>query len=458
MKLKFTLLMGLLVLACATYAQDHNNRWSFELGTNGTHFFNESKMEDDFFAELTDANDWDFTPAPSYFKFGYFVGDGVRVTAAFSYNTIDKIDGNLTATLSRPSDLFFLAFDGAIEYDFRYLAGMEEGWFAPYIGTGLGYYNLDNEGGSTFNAGLGFDFYINENVVINVQSLYKHAFESDQFSYTQHVAGVKILFGGKDTDGDGIYDRKDDCPETPGLPEFNGCPDDDLDGIKNSEDDCPQTAGPAENNGCPDSDGDGILDKNDECPDEVGPAYNNGCPDPDSDGDGILDSKDECPNEPGVPEENGCPVKDRDNDGVPDDRDQCPDKAGTMANNGCPEVPTEKEQVELNQYAKTILFDTGKSSIKKESEETMEAIKEILMKYPDAKFTVEGHTDSVGSEKNNQALSDSRANAVRDWLVGHGIDKFRLSATGFGESKPIASNKTKEGRAKNRRVEINLSK
>lgn len=445
-----SLLLLSLFFTSQAFAQDANNRWSFEVGTNAVHFFNEDKAEDALFEEITDFDDWDAVPAPSLFKLGWFAGDGVRATGTVSFSQVDKVDG------VEPGDQFFLALDAGFEYDFRYATGMEDGWFAPYLGVGAGYYWLDEEGGISFNPSIGFDFYMTENIVLNVQSTYRHSFEDDQNQAFQHLAGIKFVYGGTDSDGDGIYDRNDECPETPGLEEFNGCPDDDGDGIRNSEDDCPQVYGPADNNGCPDSDGDGILDKDDECPQEAGPAYNDGCPDPDTDGDGILDSKDECPNTPGVASENGCPIPDRDGDGIRDNEDQCPDVAGVEENNGCPPVPTKTEQKQLNQYAKTILFETGKSSIKKESEETLEAIMDILEKYPDAKFSIDGHTDSRGSKQLNQRLSDARANAVRDYLVENGIEQFRLSATGYGESQPIASNDTAEGRAQNRRVEINL--
>ncbi len=140
-----------------------------------------------------------------------------------------------------------------------------------------------------------------------------------------------------------------------------------------------------------------------------------------------------------------------------DKDDKCPEVKGTVANAGCPEV-TAEVQKQLNEYAKTILFDTGKSTIKSQSAEVLTDIIKILNEYPNSKFTVEGHTDSVGSETLNQRLSDSRANAVKEYLVENGIDAFRLSALGYGESKPIDSNKTRAGRANNRRVEINLAK
>ena len=208
-------------------------------------------------------------------------------------------------------------------------------------------------------------------------------------------------------------------------------------------------------NGCPDADGDGVADKDDACPNDAGLESLAGCPD--SDGDGVADKDDTCPNQAGPAANGGCPWPDTDGDSVLDKDDMCPAVAGTVANNGCPEV-TEEVQKQLNDYARTILFDTGKASIKAESTSVMVDIIQILNEYPNAKFTVEGHTDSVGSKKLNQSLSEKRANSVRDFLIEKGIDGSRLTAIGYGEEKPIATNRTRSGRKQNRRVEINLMK
>ncbi|MFD2100629.1 DUF5723 family protein [Flagellimonas iocasae] len=261
----------------------------------------------------------------------------------------------------------------------------------------------------------------------------------------------------KDRDNDGIINQEDQCPDTPGPIENKGCPwkDSDGDEILDKDDNCPAEVGPAENNGCPwkDTDGDGVLDKDDACPTEAGLAEHNGCPD--TDGDGIIDSEDRCPKNPGSIENKGCP--DTDGDTLVDIDDECPEMAGPVENKGCP-VLTVEVQKQLNDYAKTILFDTGKATIKPESVSTMVDIIQILNEYPNAKFTVEGHTDSVGSSESNQKLSEARANSVRDFLINEGIVGTRLTAIGYGEEKPIASNTTKIGRQQNRRVEINLIK
>jgi hypothetical protein len=149
-------------------------------------------------------------------------------------------------------------------------------------------------------------------------------------------AGLKLkLFGKKvpaDSDGDGVSDPNDKCPNVFGYARYEGCPipDTDGDGINDEEDKCPGQAGTAKYNGCPipDSDGDGINDELDKCPNQAGTAKYNGCPVPDSDGDGINDELDKCPNQAGPANRDGCPVTDRDNDGINDDVDKCPDVAG----------------------------------------------------------------------------------------------------------------------------------
>ena len=350
-------------------------------------------------------------------------------------------------------DLSYYAVDGTIKYSL----GQAFDWntFEPYIGVGGGYTWVDEIGAGTLNGTLGFNLWFSENVGLTIQSAYKHAFEDYLQTHFQHTAGIAIKFGGTDTDGDGIYDKDDACPDVAGLEAFNGCPDSDGDGIEDSKDDCPNEAGAAEFNGCPDSDGDGVADKDDNCPSVAGLKALAGCPD--ADGDGVTDGDDACPNTAGPAANKGCPWPDTDGDGVLDKDDKCPDVKGTVANNGCPEVTAEIQKT-LNEYAKTILFDLGKSSIKSQSETVLKDIIGILNEYPTAKFTVEGHTDSTGSEKLNQSLSEARALSVKDYLVKNGIDEFRLSALGYGESKPIDTNKTRAGRANNRRVEINLAK
>lgn len=290
------------------------------------------------------------------------------------------------------------------------------------------------------------------------------ALVSDETKAADIYLGLKVPIyqsRPKDKDNDGVLDKVDNCPNEAGPIENAGCPWGDADGdtVLDNVDNCPSEAGVVENQGCPwgDADNDGITDNLDECPREAGTAENNGCPTKDTDGDTIINKEDNCPNEAGPIENQGCPWADTDADGVTDNIDECPTTPGTVANKGCPEV-TEEIQKTLNSYAKTILFDSGKSTIKEASTQVLNDIVAILKEYSNAKFSIEGHTDSAGSNTSNQNLSDSRANAVKIFLIENGIGQTRLSATGYGEDKPITSNATREGRAQNRRVEINLVK
>lgn len=235
--------------------------------------------------------------------------------------------------------------------------------------------------------------------------------------------------------------------------------DQDGDGILDKDDECPTVAGPVENKGCPwgDRDNDGILDKDDKCPDVAGPAANKGCPWEDKDKDGVLDKDDKCPTVAGPKENAGCPWPDTDGDGVLDKDDKCPKVKGTLANNGCPEVTTEVIK-KLNDFSKSILFDTSKATIKAESNAKLEEIVKVMNEYNTANFKLEGHTDSTGNAAKNLQLSKDRAAAVKDYLIAKGISAERLSSEGYGITRPIASNKTVEGRAQNRRVEIILVK
>jgi OOP family OmpA-OmpF porin len=271
----------------------------------------------------------------------------------------------------------------------------------------------------------------------------------------QHSAGLTFKFGGKDTDGDGIYDKDDACPDFAGPKELNGCPDTDGDGTLDKDDSCPDVAGSVAFQGCPDTDGDGIQDSQDACPEIAGIKALNGCPD--ADGDEITDKEDKCPTVKGPKENDGCPWPDTDGDGVLDKEDKCPAVKGTVANNGCPEM-TKEQIVELNAYAKTILFNSGKSSFKEETYSVLLSITAILKEFPSSKFSIEGHTDSDGRDAMNQTLSEERAGSVKAYLIENGIAADRLTSLGFGEANPVDTNKTSKGKANNRRVEVKLVK
>lgn len=234
----------------------------------------------------------------------------------------------------------------------------------------------------------------------------------------------------KDTDGDGIIDSLDKCPTVPGLAKYDGCP-------------------------IPDTDKDGINDEEDKCPTVPGLAKYQGCPIPDTDKDGINDEEDKCPTVPGVKEYQGCPVPDRDKDGIPDDQDKCPDVPGVASQQGCPEITAEVTK-RIEYAAKKIFFNTNSTKLLTKSFGPLNDVISILNENPSVKLKIDGHTDNTGSDEYNLKLSDGRAASVKDYLVSKGIDESRLVSEGFGESMPIADNKTAAGRQQNRRVELKL--
>jgi len=269
------------------------------------------------------------------------------------------------------------------------------------------------------------------------------------------TAGLKEFRGCPDTDADGIPDKDDECPEQAGPEEFNGCPDTDGDGIPDPKDACPDAPGPLEYDGCPDTDGDGVLDFLDECPEIPGPVENNGCPWPDTDGDGVLDKDDKCLNIAGPVENEGCPYTDTDNDSIPDKDDKCPETPGPVSNQGCPEIEEEVQEI-LKTAFDNLEFETGRSKIKAESIESLNELAEVLVKKPEWGLQIAGHTDNVGRAQSNLILSKQRAESVRDFMIERGVSAEKLSTLYFGQTMPIESNDTPEGRQANRRVEMTI--
>jgi outer membrane protein OmpA-like peptidoglycan-associated protein len=274
------------------------------------------------------------------------------------------------------------------------------------------------------------------------------------------AAPVKVAL--KDSDGDGVPDIDDLCPDVPGPAENHGCPlsgDRDGDGIPDLIDRCPDQPGPKENQGCPwaDRDGDGVPDKDDRCPDQPGPKENQGCPDKDTDGDGVVDRLDLCPTVAGPAENGGCPWADRDGDGVPDKDDKCPDEPGPADNQGCPRKQTlvivRRDRIELKQQVR---FATNKALILKDSFELLAQVAQAMKDAPAVQIRIEGHTDSVGKADENLKLSQARASAVRSYLIAQGVQPAQVVAEGYGSTRPIASNLTRVGKAANRRVEFRM--
>jgi outer membrane protein OmpA-like peptidoglycan-associated protein len=236
---------------------------------------------------------------------------------------------------------------------------------------------------------------------------------------------IEVMGRGKDSDGDGILDADDKCPTVPGLKQFQGCPDKDGDGIPDIEDKCPDDPGPKETQGCPigDTDHDGVPDKDDRCPKTPGPKENQGCPD--SDGDTVNDADDQCPTVKGEPDNKGCPKY--------------------------KQVTVKESKIEISQK---IFFAFGQATILPKSFDILDEVAQALKDASKLRIRIEGHTDSVGTVEHNLALSEARAAAVREYLIGQGLAPDRLESKGYGPTLPLETNATAEGRERNRRVEF----
>ena len=206
-----------------------------------------------------------------------------------------------------------------------------------------------------------------------------------------------------------------------------------------------------------DADGDGVPDVQDLCPDVPGPAERRGCPlFSDRDGDGVSDDIDRCPELPGARDNFGCPWPDRDGDRIADKDDRCPDEPGTVENQGCPQkllIVIRKDRIELKQQ---IHFQPNRAVIISDSNDVLRQVAQAIKDNPNISIRIEGHTDNVGKRKENVRLSQSRAEAVREFLVQEGVDSSHLKAVGYGPKRPIASNHSRAGRTLNRRVEFRM--
>ncbi|HJQ65597.1 MAG TPA: OmpA family protein [Gemmatimonadales bacterium] len=283
-------------------------------------------------------------------------------------------------------------------------------------------------------------------------------------------AGLSVLFGRtgpRDGDHDGVVDGLDACRNTPegDATDGRGCslPEDfDRDGVIDATDQCPNT--PASDrvdaSGCSlpkDGDGDGIIDATDQCPNT--PLYErvnaNGCA-LDSDGDGVADALDQCGNTPvgTMVDAKGCELtKDSDGDGVQDPADKCPrTTVGERVDAiGCPVLFLERQR---RIVLEGVNFETASANLTDQSYVTLDRVAASLAAHPELQVEVAGYTDSRGGDQYNQRLSQSRADAVRGYLIRKGVTADRLSARGFGENDPIDSNTTTDGLARNRRVEL----
>ena len=381
----------------------------------------------------------------------------------------------------------------------------KEATIRPFITAGLGWESLDTDAGGGLeetdigaNFGLGVRWFMTEHFGLRLDGRWASVdygdVVGDRVRNVEASLGASWTFGGgppADTDGDGVSDGRDRCPGTPkgALVDERGCPKDaDGDGVPDGLDRCPGTpAGtPVDASGCPkDEDADGVHDGLDKCPGTPRGATvdASGCP-KDSDGDGVYDGLDRCPNTPAgsVVDANGCP-RDSDGDGVYDGTDRCPDTPRGVAvdASGCPKdadgdgvpdgtdrCPDTPKGTKVDAKGCPILFEEGRNTLTLEgvtfdydsdhltaaAQEVLNRVAESLREWPEIRVEVAGHTDSKGGDAYNLKLSQRRAEAVRAHLASRGVDAARMTAHGYGETEPVADNKSDAGRAKNRRVEL----
>ena len=463
-------------------------------------------------------------------SFGYLFDGGLRPELNFRYSendikkfTTGDVDGSTDGKLRAMRLMANIWFD------------MDLGNFAPYFGGGLGMQNTelkgfgskDDDNTMAFQGGAGLAYWFGNATALSLDYRYVSA-EEPEFSATDAATGIKTTrdgeykahnigaslrysFGGqfKDSDGDGVLDRKDKCPNTPqgvqvysdgcpvdldqdGVPDYldkcpntppgtpvnaEGCPfDSDGDGVADHLDQCPGTPNgvKVDGKGCPlDSDGDGVPDYLDKCPETTaGQAVNaQGCEISDKDGDGIPDHLDKCPDsDPAIKVgPDGCPL-DSDGDGIPDHLDECPNTPPGLKilPNGCALVgdcrkPRPGEAVDAKGCAvdqrfilRGVKFEFDSDKLTKPAEQILNDVADTLAAYPDVTVEVQGHTDSLGTDAYNLGLSERRSNSVKRYLSGRGVNGARMRPVGYGEAQPIADNATAEGQEENRRVEFRV--
>ena len=442
---------------------------------------------------IMEGNQW-VKDSPVYGgRLGYFMWRDLSFEFSFSYLPAEySIDPKYNTAASATTTGFNYSAGNGTDLDwyqfrFEFLYHLEQvaDRFVPFLAMGAGMVLLDSpvidkKLDTQVTVGLGMKIFLIEDLILRLDTRYVLLLDNwirlvdtglatpqysngRRWNNLEATAGLSYLLGGKarDTDKDGVPNDMDACPDTPAgvMVDAKGCPmDSDGDYVFDGIDQCPGTPVGAwvDSKGCPrDSDGDGILDGLDMCADTpLGTLVNeDGCP-LDSDGDGVFDGIDQCPGTATgcVVNDVGCPP-DADNDGVCDALDQCPDTPPDQPVSaiGCP-----VEAILRDLSKDRIFFKLNSAKIDPKSHLALDEVAEVLLADPTISVEIGGHTDSTGPAAYNKKLSLQRAEAVKAYLKGKGVSAAQMAAVGYGESQPIATNKTVEGRAQNRRIDFKV--
>lgn len=454
----YLLILILLLLNVQAFSQSnydakvfHPFSGKFALSVDGGITYSRTDFKDNGLDFLTRASLDFYLPALSFGAFGF------KVFGTAGYITGD---GGASSSFQTPNFRSLIyTFGGGASYNYAVSKT-----FLPYLFGGVSYFYFepkDKDGNEltpsigsfsphkmmlttefgtkilfSDNFGLNLSAGIN---YVNSDKLDGYELGTDNDIYFHALGGLSYYFGGvKDTDGDGIRDKYDQCPDTPPMVTVDdyGCPvDSDNDNVPDYADDCPNT------------------------PVNI-PVDVNGCP-VDSDKDGIADYLDLCKDTPKgvIVDDRGCP-EDSDDDGVPDFKDLCPNTpVGTEVNKwGCPVDEKVYEPIQKTEFILSggINFEIGKADLLNIAFPELQKVLKVMNDYPDTKWKIEGHTDNTGRYEKNLELSKKRALSVYNYFISNGISESRLFASGYSSDYPIADNNTETGRALNRRVAIVL--
>jgi OmpA-OmpF porin, OOP family len=394
-------------------------------------------MNDSTLSKTLDSGDW-YKPANKSIGLGITYWKGLTPTIDFSASLTGTFS-NFPAFFIKNDSIGQASFTPQLDALLHFKLLKEKARVNPFLTAGVGAGYFKNQFAAYAPLGAGLQFRFSQGAYLILQTQWRKAFTGLNDDYLHYSIGFaqNVLLAKKkaepvkevepfvpaDQDGDGTADQFDQCADVKGTI-----------------------------NGCPDSDGDGIADKDDPCPNNKGSF--GGCPD--TDGDGVADHEDKCKDAAGVARYDGCPVPDTDKDGVNDEEDKCPTNAGKANNNGCPVIEQKIKQT-IEFAAKNILFQFASDSILPKSYQSLNEVVRILKENPELKLSIEAHADNRGSAQGNLSWSEKRAKAVANYFIKKGIAAKRISSKGFGDTVPIASNTTPEGRTKNRRVEMKVS-